>query len=112
MTTNESSTISYRKENALDWRDMMTYSSHPDLLITPRQKDTHDSAKQSKEYCIGDQRENVNVPNRNKRQSGLAQMATKGNLGRLLPHARGLGFKPRRGGFPSGAKMSGVYLLR
>nr|GEV45796.1 hypothetical protein [Tanacetum cinerariifolium] len=22
----------------------------------------------------------------------------------LLPHARGLGFKPRRGGFPSGAK--------
>nr|GEV03843.1 hypothetical protein [Tanacetum cinerariifolium] len=25
-------------------------------------------------------------------------------LGKLLPHARGLGFKPRRGGFPSGAK--------
>ncbi|GKD58066.1 hypothetical protein Tco_1295575 [Tanacetum coccineum] len=25
-------------------------------------------------------------------------------FGRLLPHARGLGFKPRRGGFPSGAK--------
>nr|GEU38721.1 caffeic acid 3-O-methyltransferase [Tanacetum cinerariifolium] len=25
-------------------------------------------------------------------------------LGRLLPHARGLGFKPRRGVFPSGAK--------
>nr|GEV96659.1 ribonuclease H-like domain-containing protein [Tanacetum cinerariifolium] len=25
-------------------------------------------------------------------------------LGRLLPHARGLGFKPRRGGFSSGAK--------
>nr|GEV00289.1 hypothetical protein [Tanacetum cinerariifolium] len=25
-------------------------------------------------------------------------------LGRLLPHAKGLGFKPRRGGFPSGAK--------
>nr|GEU95311.1 BOI-related E3 ubiquitin-protein ligase 1-like [Tanacetum cinerariifolium] len=25
-------------------------------------------------------------------------------LRRLLPHARGLGFKPRRGGFPSGAK--------
>nr|GEY77398.1 hypothetical protein [Tanacetum cinerariifolium] len=25
-------------------------------------------------------------------------------LGRLLSHARGLGFKPRRGGFPSGAK--------
>nr|GEY04625.1 starch synthase 1, chloroplastic/amyloplastic-like [Tanacetum cinerariifolium] len=25
-------------------------------------------------------------------------------LGRLLPHARGLGFKHRRGGFPSGAK--------
>nr|GEX28553.1 hypothetical protein [Tanacetum cinerariifolium] len=25
-------------------------------------------------------------------------------LGRLLPHARGLGSKPRRGGFPSGAK--------
>nr|GEW34872.1 DNA-directed DNA polymerase [Tanacetum cinerariifolium] len=25
-------------------------------------------------------------------------------LGRLLPHARGLRFKPRRGGFPSGAK--------
>nr|GEV74756.1 putative ribonuclease H-like domain-containing protein [Tanacetum cinerariifolium] len=36
--------------------------------------------------------------------SGLAQMATKGTLGRLLPHARGLGFKPRRRGFPSGAK--------
>nr|GEW47157.1 syntaxin-81 isoform X1 [Tanacetum cinerariifolium] len=28
----------------------------------------------------------------------------KRNLGRLLPHARGLGFKPRRGGFPSGVK--------
>nr|GEX92049.1 hypothetical protein [Tanacetum cinerariifolium] len=28
----------------------------------------------------------------------------KVTLGRLLPHARGLGFKPRRGGFPSGAK--------
>nr|GEX90818.1 hypothetical protein [Tanacetum cinerariifolium] len=25
-------------------------------------------------------------------------------LGRLLPHTRGLGFQPRRGGFPSGAK--------
>nr|GEU36881.1 hypothetical protein [Tanacetum cinerariifolium] len=25
-------------------------------------------------------------------------------LGRLLPYARGLGFKPRRRGFPSGAK--------
>nr|GFC16588.1 hypothetical protein [Tanacetum cinerariifolium] len=25
-------------------------------------------------------------------------------LRRLLPHARGLGFKPRREGFPSGAK--------
>nr|GEW32982.1 hypothetical protein [Tanacetum cinerariifolium] len=25
-------------------------------------------------------------------------------LGRLLPHARGLGFKPRRGGFPLGAE--------
>nr|GEW08782.1 hypothetical protein [Tanacetum cinerariifolium] len=25
-------------------------------------------------------------------------------LGRLLSHARGLGFKPHRGGFPSGAK--------
>ncbi|GJW68949.1 ribonuclease H-like domain-containing protein [Tanacetum coccineum] len=25
-------------------------------------------------------------------------------LGKLLPHARGLEFKPRRGGFPSGAK--------
>nr|GEV84488.1 hypothetical protein [Tanacetum cinerariifolium] len=25
-------------------------------------------------------------------------------LERLLPHARGLGFKPRRVGFPSGAK--------
>nr|GEV49242.1 hypothetical protein [Tanacetum cinerariifolium] len=36
--------------------------------------------------------------------SGLVQMATKGNLGRLLPHARGLEFKPCRGGFPSGAK--------
>nr|GEU40946.1 hypothetical protein [Tanacetum cinerariifolium] len=28
-------------------------------------------------------------------------------LGRLLPHARGFGFKPRRGGFPSGAKKEG-----
>nr|GEU41799.1 retrovirus-related Pol polyprotein from transposon TNT 1-94 [Tanacetum cinerariifolium] len=34
----------------------------------------------------------------------LAIMATKDNLGRLLPHARGLGFKPRCGGFPSGEK--------
>nr|GFA38656.1 hypothetical protein [Tanacetum cinerariifolium] len=33
-------------------------------------------------------------------------------FGRLLPHARGLGFKPCRGGFPSGAKRSGVYPLR
>nr|GEX11775.1 protein kinase-like domain, phloem protein 2-like protein [Tanacetum cinerariifolium] len=31
-------------------------------------------------------------------------LATKGNIGRLLPHAKSLGFKPRRGGFPSGAK--------
>nr|GFB08350.1 L10-interacting MYB domain-containing protein-like [Tanacetum cinerariifolium] len=29
---------------------------------------------------------------------------SKVTLGRLLPHARGLGFKPRRGGFPSGAR--------
>nr|GEX88326.1 hypothetical protein [Tanacetum cinerariifolium] len=33
-----------------------------------------------------------------------AQMAIKCNLGRMLPHARGFGFKPRRGGFPSGSK--------
>nr|GFA29499.1 hypothetical protein [Tanacetum cinerariifolium] len=33
-------------------------------------------------------------------------------LGRLSPHARGLEFKPRGGGFPSGAKRSGVYPLR
>ncbi|GKA60370.1 hypothetical protein Tco_0759777, partial [Tanacetum coccineum] len=25
-------------------------------------------------------------------------------LGRLLPHGRGLAFKPRRGAFPTGAK--------
>nr|GEY48488.1 hypothetical protein [Tanacetum cinerariifolium] len=31
-------------------------------------------------------------------------MAPRVTLRRLLPHARGLGFKPRRGGFPSGAK--------
>nr|GEW68320.1 hypothetical protein [Tanacetum cinerariifolium] len=31
-------------------------------------------------------------------------MATKGNLGEVLPHARGLGFKPCRRGFPSGVK--------
>nr|GEY00104.1 transcription factor LAF1-like [Tanacetum cinerariifolium] len=37
-------------------------------------------------------------------------MATKVILGRLLPHARGLGFKPRRGGFPSRAKKEwGLY---
>nr|GEV75232.1 reverse transcriptase domain-containing protein [Tanacetum cinerariifolium] len=39
--------------------------------------------------------------------SELAQMATKGNL-----HARGLGFKPRRGGFPSGAKKEWGLSLR
>nr|GEW51523.1 reverse transcriptase domain-containing protein [Tanacetum cinerariifolium] len=39
-------------------------------------------------------------------------MATRVTLGRLLPHARGLGFKPRREGFPSEAKKSGVYPLR
>nr|GEW82102.1 probable carboxylesterase SOBER1-like [Tanacetum cinerariifolium] len=33
-----------------------------------------------------------------------AQMATKGNLGEVVTHARGLGFKPRREGFSSGAK--------
>nr|GEU80922.1 cyclin A/B/D/E [Tanacetum cinerariifolium] len=33
-------------------------------------------------------------------------------LGRLLPHARGLGFKPRRGGFPSGAKNEWGLPLR
>nr|GEZ17117.1 hypothetical protein MA16_Dca024339 [Tanacetum cinerariifolium] len=32
------------------------------------------------------------------------QKIAEGNLGRLLPHARGLGFKPRRESFPSGAK--------
>ncbi|GKF91223.1 hypothetical protein Tco_0274924, partial [Tanacetum coccineum] len=31
-------------------------------------------------------------------------MDTKVTLGRLLPHARDLGFEPRREGFPSGAK--------
>nr|GEZ21750.1 hypothetical protein [Tanacetum cinerariifolium] len=37
--------------------------------------------------------------------SGLAQMATKGNLGEVVTTCeRGLGFKPRRRGFPSGAK--------
>nr|GEZ20621.1 hypothetical protein [Tanacetum cinerariifolium] len=41
---------------------------------------------------------------RNTEPFELAQIATKGNLERLLPHARGLEFKPRRGGFPSGAK--------
>ncbi|GJU61787.1 hypothetical protein Tco_1243622 [Tanacetum coccineum] len=40
----------------------------------------------------------------NEQPSGLAQMATKGNFGELLPHARGLEFEPHRGGFPSGAK--------
>nr|GEY93045.1 hypothetical protein [Tanacetum cinerariifolium] len=40
--------------------------------------------------------------NKFKKPSGLAQMATKGNLGEVV--VRGLGFKPRRGGFPSGAK--------
>nr|GEW21790.1 hypothetical protein [Tanacetum cinerariifolium] len=35
----------------------------------------------------------------------LAQMATKGNLGEVVTTCeRGLGFKPRREGFPSGAK--------
>nr|GEY70564.1 retrovirus-related Pol polyprotein from transposon TNT 1-94 [Tanacetum cinerariifolium] len=33
-----------------------------------------------------------------------AQTKTNISAFRLLPHARGLGFKPRRGGFPSGAK--------
>nr|GEW18775.1 hypothetical protein [Tanacetum cinerariifolium] len=33
-------------------------------------------------------------------------------LRRLLPHARGLGFKPRRGGFPSGAKKKWGLSLR
>nr|GEV78469.1 hypothetical protein [Tanacetum cinerariifolium] len=32
------------------------------------------------------------------------QISPRVTLRRLLPHARGLGFKPRRGGFPSGAK--------
>nr|GEV63228.1 putative ribonuclease H-like domain-containing protein [Tanacetum cinerariifolium] len=34
----------------------------------------------------------------------LLRWTPKVTLGRLLPHARGLGFKPRRGGFPSRAK--------
>nr|GEV68281.1 reverse transcriptase domain-containing protein [Tanacetum cinerariifolium] len=34
----------------------------------------------------------------------LKKLPPRVTLGRLLPHARGLGFKPRRGGFPSGAK--------
>nr|GEY40201.1 transcription factor DYT1 [Tanacetum cinerariifolium] len=34
----------------------------------------------------------------------------KVTFGSLLPHARGLGFKPRREGFPSGAKKEwGIY---
>nr|GEZ55545.1 hypothetical protein [Tanacetum cinerariifolium] len=36
--------------------------------------------------------------------SGLLRWPPRVTLGRLLPHARGLGFKPRRGGLPSGAK--------
>nr|GEW34720.1 zinc finger, CCHC-type [Tanacetum cinerariifolium] len=35
---------------------------------------------------------------------GYTRWPPRATLGRLLPHARGLGFKPRRGGFPSGAK--------
>nr|GEZ04701.1 RNA-directed DNA polymerase, eukaryota, reverse transcriptase zinc-binding domain protein [Tanacetum cinerariifolium] len=34
----------------------------------------------------------------------IADWPPRVTLGRLLPHARGLGSKPRRGGFPSGAK--------
>nr|GEW50394.1 hypothetical protein [Tanacetum cinerariifolium] len=34
----------------------------------------------------------------------LSEWPPRVTLGRLLSHARGLGFKPRRGGFPSGAK--------
>ncbi|GJR96272.1 hypothetical protein Tco_0268446 [Tanacetum coccineum] len=37
MAANESSTISHRKENTLDWGDMMTYSSHPDLQVRIKQ---------------------------------------------------------------------------
>ncbi|GJV40036.1 hypothetical protein Tco_1418476, partial [Tanacetum coccineum] len=36
--------------------------------------------------------------------SGQLRWPLRVTFGRLLPHARGLGFKPRRGGFPSGAK--------
>ncbi|GKD25774.1 hypothetical protein Tco_1231988, partial [Tanacetum coccineum] len=36
------------------------------------------------------------------RSSRLAQMATKGILRRLLPHAGGLEFEPPRVGFPLG----------
>nr|GEW31922.1 hypothetical protein [Tanacetum cinerariifolium] len=34
----------------------------------------------------------------------LQRWPSRATLGRLLPHTRGLGFKPRREGFPSGAK--------
>nr|GEY08076.1 hypothetical protein [Tanacetum cinerariifolium] len=38
------------------------------------------------------------------KEKGDLRWPPKVTLGRLLPHTRGLGFKPRRGGFPSGAK--------
>ncbi|GJY70525.1 probable phospholipid-transporting ATPase 4 [Tanacetum coccineum] len=39
-----------------------------------------------------------------KRENIQRKLKEYETLGRLLPHARGLGFKPRRGGFPSGLK--------
>nr|GEU92658.1 RNA-directed DNA polymerase homolog [Tanacetum cinerariifolium] len=48
----------------------------------------------------------IKYPTRVLSQSRLSDVIwpPKVTFGRLLPHARGLGFKPRRGGFPSGAK--------
>nr|GEU74208.1 hypothetical protein [Tanacetum cinerariifolium] len=41
---------------------------------------------------------------KNEEQNKMTRWPPRVTLGRLLPHARGLGFKPRRGGFPLVAK--------
>nr|GEW87815.1 ATP-dependent DNA helicase RRM3-like [Tanacetum cinerariifolium] len=81
-------------------------SAPPVILVS-----SSDYANENKpSFCLECRIFGHNIPVDFKWKTCIACLCMKGGhfvyctLGRLLPHARGLGFKPRRGGFPSGAK--------
>nr|GEW16125.1 chaperone protein DnaJ 15-like [Tanacetum cinerariifolium] len=71
---------------------------HAAVIVAPKGKWGRTPNLQPK---ILDTQSQANDVHRNRAKT---RWPTNVTLGRLLPHARGLGFKPRRGGFPSGGK--------